>query len=90
MREFTPIDRPKAQRGIQVWHWGRIVLVWVAAIVLTSGSGFLLAYGPHGPAIANIVIRLILLLVFLASPVVAFGITWKWLGGKNQDQISPR
>lgn len=70
---------------IREWHWGKIVLLWGAGVVLVWLLVILLAgmvFTSSTPIIAYAVAFLGSGIV-IAVPVALFLVTWKWLTGKE-------
>ena len=66
--------------NIRQWHPGKIVLVWVAAVLL-----LLLAFRIAG-AYTNEkdITGWVIVILGLAGPVAGFVISWIWFGGRER------
>lgn len=71
--------------AIKDWHWGKLVLCWIAGLSAVS-IGFGLANEiPYSSASLDQKIIVYILTVggTIVAPVVLFVLTWKWLSGKE-------
>jgi hypothetical protein len=75
----------QAYMAIKDWHWGKLVLCWVAGLAASYG-GFLLAsqQRPADPSVALVLTMVCVMVVTVAIPIILFVLTWKWLSGKEQ------
>jgi hypothetical protein len=64
--------------AIRNWHTGKIIMLWVWALVLMGLSleGI--------KTTENVILGFVLIGALFCLPLVLSVITWKWLGGKEQ------
>jgi len=73
--------------AIKNWHVGKIVLCWIAGLVLIGLSIFLLndlLYHSELSPILEFIIGLLLLALLVGSPLFLFVVTWKWFSGRER------
>ncbi len=64
---------------IKKWHRGKILLLWIWGLVISGFSLHLLRSDE------NIVSGFILIIIIIGLPIVLSVITWKWLGGQEDN-----
>jgi len=55
--------------AVEQWHYGKMILIWVAV----GGFAFIWHTEAEGYYIVPLIVT-----------VIAFGITWKWISGKEK------
>lgn len=76
--------RPAVHMAVKNWHWGKLILCWVASGLL-AWVAFTLSQErtPDDPTFRFIGAGL-MLIGFIGSPVTVFALTWRWLSGKEK------
>ena len=72
--------------AIKNWHWGKLVLCWVAGLTAATYAAWLSgAITPdRTPMDKQIVAGVLVVGGLLVAPIVVFVVTWKWLSGKEK------
>jgi hypothetical protein len=67
--------------GIQHWHWGKVIILWVWGGTLSALLLTVFVLEPVNDAPARAAVSLVLMIAVLLA---LSAITWRWLGGKEQ------
>ena len=64
--------------NIRSWHYGKIILLWMWAIMLEFLGLHLLELINH------FIMGFIIIIMILIIPIIMSVITWKWFGSKEK------
>jgi hypothetical protein len=72
--------------AIRDWHWGKILLCWVAAGASAISARAVVENGPPDERYSAIWVLAVVYMAagLFAAPAAAFVVTWKWLSGKER------
>jgi hypothetical protein len=75
------------RRRIGRWHKGKLVILWAWAAVVMLGS-ILVALQLPANSTASALTGFTLFLLAPLAPAAMSVVTWIWLGGREQDNLS--